>query len=57
MLREVSRPLGYRVSKKPRKKASQEADEDSDEDPPERGRQSQSQNPVRQVLFSSFIIQ
>ena len=57
VLREVSRPLGYRVSKKPRKKASQEADEDSDEDPPERGRQSQSQNPVRQVLFSSFIIQ
>jgi len=55
VLREVSRPLGYRVSKKPRKKASQEADEDSDEDPPERGRQSQ--NPVRQVLFSSFIIQ
>jgi flagellar FliL protein len=53
ILREVSRPLGYSVPKK-RKPVQDETDEDA-EDPPARSRQSQ--NPVRQVLFSSFIIQ
>lgn len=50
--REVSRPLGYKVPK-PRKRAANSADDGSDEDfePPV------DNNPVRQVLFSSFIIQ
>lgn len=50
--REVSRPLGYKVPK-PRKRAANSADDGSDEDfelPVDN-------NPVRQVLFSSFIIQ
>lgn len=53
ILREVSRPLGYSVPKK-RKKAAEE-DEDEGDAPPPRSRQNQ--NPVHQVLFSSFIIQ
>ena len=53
--REVSRPLGYTVPK-PRKRATQrDPDEDDDEDAPPRRRADD--NPVRQVLFSSFIIQ
>lgn len=50
--REVSRPLGYKVPK-PRKRAANPADGESDEDfqPPV------DNNPVQQVLFSSFIIQ
>ena len=55
ILREVSRPLGFRVPKKLRKPISEELEEDGAEEPPARSRQSQ--NPVRQVLFSSFIIQ
>ena len=55
ILREVSRPLGFRVPKKPRKPTAEELEEDGAEEPPARSRQSQ--NPVRQVLFSSFIIQ
>jgi flagellar FliL protein len=54
ILREVSRPLGYKVPKK-RKPASTEAaqDEDSGDEAPA----PKSLNPVRKVLFSSFIIQ
>ncbi|MFT3813829.1 MAG: flagellar basal body-associated FliL family protein [Acidovorax sp.] len=54
ILREVSRPLGYKVPKK-RKPASAEAaqDEDSGDETPA----PKSLNPVRKVLFSSFIIQ
>lgn len=55
ILREVSRPLGFRVPKKTRKPSADEQDEDSDEELPARSRQNQ--NPVHQVLFSSFIIQ
>ncbi|SDM66749.1 flagellar FliL protein [Oryzisolibacter propanilivorax] len=53
--REVSRPLGYSVSK-PKKRAAQRdpEDDEDEEDPPPRRRDD---NPVRQVLFSSFIIQ
>lgn len=53
--REVSRPLGY-TAPKPRKRAAQRdpEDDEDDEDPPPRRRDD---NPVRQVLFSSFIIQ
>lgn len=55
ILREVSKPLGFRVSKKPRKPVPVAEDgEGSDE---ERPRAQANKNPVRQVLFSSFIIQ
>lgn len=50
ILREVSRPLGYSVPReKPPKTNSGEGDEE-DAPPP-------SVNPIRRVLFSSFIIQ
>lgn len=49
VLVEVSRPLGFRVPK-PRKRS--EDDEEDDDDRP-RARA----NPVRKVLFSSFIVQ
>ncbi|AVP56871.1 flagellar basal body-associated FliL family protein [Pulveribacter suum] len=52
--REVSRPLGYTVAK-PRKARASRDEEDEDEDEPPRRRADD--NPVRQVLFSSFIIQ
>lgn len=55
ILREVSKPLGFRVSKKPRKAAP--VPEDGEEGDDERPRARASANPVRQVLFSSFIIQ
>jgi flagellar FliL protein len=55
ILREVSKPLGYRVPKKPRKAAPVPAEgEEDDEDRP---RARANTNPVRQVLFTSFIIQ
>ncbi len=53
--REVSRPLGYTVPKPRKRKASREDDEDDADDEPPRRRVDD--NPVRQVLFSSFIIQ
>lgn len=55
--REVSRPLGYAVPK-PRKRPASRSPEDEDEageEPAPRPRVDN--NPVRQVLFSSFIIQ
>ncbi len=56
--REVSRPLGYAIPK-PRKRAAQRDldDEEEDDDEDERPRRRADDNPVRQVLFSSFIIQ
>lgn len=51
---EVSRPLGYTVPK-PRKARASRDEDDEDEDEPRRRRVDD--NPVRQVLFSSFIIQ
>ncbi|GEM_PF-99330 len=51
---EVSRPLGYSVPK-PRKARACRDEDDEDEDEPRRRRVDD--NPVRQVLFSSFIIQ
>lgn len=50
ILREVSRPLGFEVAKAKPKDA--EAD-----DAEERPRAKKAANPVRRVLFSSFIIQ
>ncbi len=54
--REVSRPLGY-TAPKPKKRAAPRDPDDEDEadEPPPRPRADD--NPVRQVLFSSFIIQ
>jgi len=49
--REVSRPLGYTVPKPRKRRAS---DEEDDEEAPAPKADT---NPVRQVLFSSFIIQ
>ncbi|BFO57643.1 MULTISPECIES: flagellar basal body-associated FliL family protein [Comamonadaceae] len=50
--REVSKPLGYTVPK-PRKRPASDEDDDGEEAP----RPKADNNPVRQVLFSSFIIQ
>ena len=57
ILREVSRPLGYSVpSERERAKAAAaEHDGDAEERPAARKRAER--NPVRRVLFSSFIIQ
>ncbi|WP_374608144.1 flagellar basal body-associated FliL family protein [Diaphorobacter nitroreducens] len=53
--REVSRPLGYSVPKPRKRSASRDPlDEDVEEEEP---RPRADTNPVRQVLFSSFIIQ
>ena len=55
--REVSRPLGYTVPKPRKRPASRDPeDEDYEEDEPA-PRPRVDNNPVRQVLFSSFIIQ
>lgn len=57
ILREVSRPLGYAVPSeraRPQGSASDRDAEDADERP---ARRSAPRNPVRRVLFSSFIIQ
>lgn len=50
--REVSRPLGYTVPKPRKRRASDEEDDDEEAPAPKADN-----NPVRQVLFSSFIIQ
>lgn len=50
--REVSKPLGY-TAPKPRKRPASDEEEDGEEAP----RPKADNNPVRQVLFSSFIIQ
>ena len=55
--REVSRPLGFTVPK-PRKRPVQRDPEDEEEDDEVAPRRAKADNnPVRQVLFSSFIIQ
>lgn len=54
VLREVSRPLGYSVATERARPAADEQDEDADERP---ARRRAERNPVRRVLFSSFIIQ
>ena len=54
--REVSRPLGFTVPK-PRKRPVQRDPEDDEEDEVAPRRTKADNNPVRQVLFSSFIIQ
>ncbi|RYF07265.1 MAG: flagellar basal body protein FliL [Comamonadaceae bacterium] len=51
--REVSKPLGFTVAK-PRKPRAPNPDDDEEEEAP---RPRADSNPVRQVLFSSFIIQ
>ncbi|MHA7599155.1 flagellar basal body-associated FliL family protein [Alicycliphilus sp. T452] len=53
--REVSRPLGFSVPKPRKRPASRDPEEEDDEDAQPRPRVDN--NPVRQVLFSSFIIQ
>lgn len=52
ILREVSNPLGYAVP--PSRARSRDAESD---EPQERPRRSAARNPVKRVLFSSFIIQ
>lgn len=55
--REVSRPLGYSVPSA-KSRAAAAAAEDGSEDPEERpAKKKVERNPVRRVLFSSFIIQ
>lgn len=57
ILREVSRPLGYSVPSAKARAAAAAADE-GDEDAEERPvKKRVERNPVRRVLFSSFIIQ
>lgn len=56
ILREVSRPLGFSVPTE-RERARAAAAADKEEDPEERPRRRVERNPVRRVLFSSFIIQ
>lgn len=54
--REVSRPLGFTVPK-PKKRPVQRDPDEEDEDDEAPRRPKVDNNPVRQVLFSSFIIQ
>lgn len=54
ILREVSRPLGYSVPSERARAARAEEDEGAEERP---ARRRTEHNPVRRVLFSSFIIQ
>lgn len=54
ILREVARPLGFRVPKKPRKPS---AEEPADAEEEEEDTSSRRKGPIRQVLFSSFIVQ
>lgn len=54
ILREVARPLGFRVPKKPRKSS---AEEPADTEEEEEDTSSRRKGPIRQVLFSSFIVQ
>lgn len=58
ILREVSRPLGYKVptEKERARAAATQPDEEGDERPAARKRTEQ-RNPVQRVLFSNFIIQ
>ena len=56
ILREVSRPLGYSVPRqraRPAARAQEDGEDDEEDDRPRR----REYNPVRRVLFSSFIIQ
>ena len=58
ILREVSRPLGYSVpSERERAKAAAAAEHDGDAEERPAARKRAERNPVRRVLFSSFIIQ
>ncbi len=54
ILREVSRPLGYAVPAQRAQAAADDADDDAQDRP---SRRRAERNPVRRVLFSSFIIQ
>lgn len=54
VLNEVSAPLGYGNQAKAKKRSR---DEDAEDEDGERRRSSAGKNPVRRVLFSSFIIQ
>lgn len=58
ILREVSRPLGYSVMSERERARAAAVDSEGDEDAEDRPvRRSTERNPVRRVLFSSFIIQ
>lgn len=58
VLREVSRPLGYSVpSERERAKTAAAAEQDGDAEERPAARKRVERNPVRKVLFSSFIIQ
>ena len=56
ILREVSRPLGYSVPSERKRAQAAEREGDDEEERPARKRAAE-RNPVRRVLFSSFIIQ
>lgn len=53
ILREVSKPLGFPVYT-PKKRASQDAEDEEDD---RAARRRAEKNPVKRILFSSFIIQ
>ncbi|MBS0292607.1 MAG: flagellar basal body-associated FliL family protein [Proteobacteria bacterium] len=53
--REVSRPLGFTVAKPRKRPINRDPEDEEDDEVPARPRADN--NPVRQVLFSSFIIQ
>ncbi len=57
VLREVSRPLGYSVPSERARGQERARERDADEDEDEAPRRRPARNPVRRVLFSSFIIQ
>lgn len=57
VLREVSRPLGYSVPSERTRAQERARDRDAEEDEDEAPRRRAARNPVRRVLFSSFIIQ
>lgn len=55
--REVSRPLGFTVPKPRKRPVQRDPDEEDEDDEVAPRRPRADSNPVRQVLFSSFIIQ
>ena len=57
ILREVSRPLGYSVPSERERAKAAAAEQDGDAEERPAARKRAERNPVRRVLFSSFIIQ
>jgi len=55
--REVSRPLGFTIPKPRKRPVQRDPDDEEEDDEAAPRRPKADSNPVRQVLFSSFIIQ